>query len=311
LLTAVTGPDFVDINNDGEPGFGDLGYWVKFNYNENPDVDNYEWREPVAGYKPTGIYDPYTPEEKLDKSFTCGKKQISYVKSIETNTHIAEFELSNRKDAYACRYEPANSNLNNTLLLYTSGVDQNTAKSVDPFGSGGLVNTDKPLKKLDKIKLYKRDPATGAKESKVIKEIEFKYTYDLCKGTANSDADDDKILGDYDHDGKLTLKEIHLKGEESSQLLPPYVFSYNEDSNEDNPKFSNLKWDRWGFYKTDGESDHLKTNGDDVDAWSLRSIATPMGAKLNVEYESDDYFRVQNRLAEDALHYKGYKVPVE
>lgn len=311
LLTAVTGPDFVDINNDGEPGFGDLGYWVKFNYNENPDVDNYEWREPVAGYKPTGIYDPYTSEEKLDKSFTCGKKQISYVKSIETNTHIAEFELSNRKDAYACRYEPANSNLNNTLLLYTSGVDQNTAKSVDPFGKGGLVNTDKPLKKLDKIKLYKRDPATGVKESKIIKEIEFQYTYDLCKGTANSDADDDKILGDFDHDGKLTLKEIHLKGEDGSQLLPPYVFSYNEDTDADNPKYNNLKWDRWGFYKTDGESDHLKTNGDDVDAWSLRSIATPMGAKLNVEYESDDYFRVQNRLAEDAFHYEGYRTPVE
>jgi hypothetical protein len=313
LITSVIGPDFVDMNNNGECDFGDLGYWVRFNYSENPDVDDYEWREPVYGTRPSSLYDPYTMSEKMDKGFACGKKQIYYVKSIETNTHIAEFELSDRKDAYACRYEPDPSNVNNSLLLFTSGVNRNAAKSVDPFGSGGsgLVNTGKPLKKLDRIKLHKRNLVTGIKYSATVKEIAFEYSYNLCKGTPNSDVNNDEVLGDVAKDGKLTLKEIHLKGTNGFQSIPPYIFSYNENSKIDNPYFSYDKWDRWGFYKSNGRQDHLRTNGNDVAAWSLRSVVTPMGAKLDVEYESDDYARVQNKISGDALKYEGDAVPIE
>ncbi|HEX2956887.1 MAG TPA: hypothetical protein VHO70_08640 [Chitinispirillaceae bacterium] len=47
FLTGVTGPDFIDMNNNGTPDDGDFGYWVKINYSETPDVAAYEWREPV------------------------------------------------------------------------------------------------------------------------------------------------------------------------------------------------------------------------------------------------------------------------
>lgn len=327
-LTAITGPDFVDMDGNDQPGSGDLGYWVRFNYNDSPDIGAYEWREPVYGFRPASLWDPHTDAEKLDQGYACGKKEIYYLNSIETNTHVAVCQLSERKDAYACQYDPGPGEQNvNDWYVFTSDLNFDNAedmvqrkRQVNPLGKGGLVNTHKPLKKLDGIKLYKRDlwnddgdhiVEAGEISGTSTKEVEFAYNYALCKGTRNSNVDGDDRIGDLDSDGKLTLKEVRFKGTGGTSLLPPYMFAYDEYNAANNPNFSYANWDRWGYYKSDGNLDHLATNANDVDAWSLRSIVTPMGAKLDIEYESDDYARVQNRLAEDALKYEGDEVRVE
>lgn len=90
-LTGITGPDYVDANNDGYINVGDYGYWVRFDYGKW--TDGYIWRTPYNG-----------------ESFTCdstgskntmnfyGRKQIYYLNSIQTNSHTAYFIKALRDD---------------------------------------------------------------------------------------------------------------------------------------------------------------------------------------------------------------------
>lgn len=91
LLTEVRGADFIKISEDDMSL--NYGYQVKLNYN---DPVRYNWRAPYAK--------PYTPSNELpnmslpDKKRyvgSMGQKELVYLKSIETATHRAEFNLNN------------------------------------------------------------------------------------------------------------------------------------------------------------------------------------------------------------------------
>ncbi|SHG78038.1 hypothetical protein SAMN04488109_1802 [Chryseolinea serpens] len=92
LLTAVTGPDFVDRGPTGTANGilddADLGYWVKFDYGRW--ADNYQWRTPQTGY--------LTELESSYASFSYGIKELYYLDAIETKTHKAVFVKSKRLD---------------------------------------------------------------------------------------------------------------------------------------------------------------------------------------------------------------------
>ncbi|MEO1050964.1 MAG: RHS repeat domain-containing protein [Bacteroidota bacterium] len=90
LLTAVTGPDFVDRNTNGVLDDDDWGYWVKFDY--GMWTDSYQWRTPHQGYAQDINADVMT--------FTYGMKELYYLDAIETKSHIALFAKSKRKDGY-------------------------------------------------------------------------------------------------------------------------------------------------------------------------------------------------------------------
>ncbi|MHC0443681.1 hypothetical protein, partial [Flavobacterium sp. 3-210] len=49
LLTAITGPDYVDINNNNIIDKDDYGYYVQFEYGKWSD--GYGWRSPKVGGK--------------------------------------------------------------------------------------------------------------------------------------------------------------------------------------------------------------------------------------------------------------------
>ncbi|MEM9857749.1 MAG: hypothetical protein AAF843_10345 [Bacteroidota bacterium] len=89
FLTGVTGPDYVDRNNNGKTDKGDYGYWVDFQYGKW--TDGYEWRNPAQGVN-----------RDLDQAFSTfskGKKELYYLNSISTETHTALFVKEIRKDA--------------------------------------------------------------------------------------------------------------------------------------------------------------------------------------------------------------------
>jgi hypothetical protein len=93
LLTAITGPDYVDRGgaDNGPNGIlddADWGYWVKFDYGKWSAA--YQWRTPFTGYQADleGEYD----------SFSYGIKELYYLDAIETKTHKAIFIKSKRKD---------------------------------------------------------------------------------------------------------------------------------------------------------------------------------------------------------------------
>ncbi len=87
LLTAVTGPDYVDRNEDGIPNDGDWGYWVRLTYtNHGPR----KWRAPFTGEAALG--------SESATHFSEGIKDQVYLESIETATHKAVFHSSFSKN---------------------------------------------------------------------------------------------------------------------------------------------------------------------------------------------------------------------
>lgn len=86
LLTAVTGPDYVDNNGNNYADEGDYGYWVDFEYGKWSD--GYVWRTPTIDYN---------SNEKV-KSYAWGIKEVYYLDRAKTRTHTALFVKGVRKD---------------------------------------------------------------------------------------------------------------------------------------------------------------------------------------------------------------------
>jgi hypothetical protein len=88
LLTAITGPDYIDVNGNHKIDDEDAGYWVKFDYGRWADA--YQWRTPHTGY--------LNDIESEYQTFSYGIKELYYLDAIETRSHKALFIKSKRKD---------------------------------------------------------------------------------------------------------------------------------------------------------------------------------------------------------------------
>ncbi len=75
---------------------------------------------------------------------------------------------------------------------------------------------------------------------------------------------------------KLTLKSVETAGKEGTSLIPPYRFTYYDENSPAN--ISRDDFDDWGYYKNKPY------------IWSLKEIKDPLGGKILMEYESDDFF---------------------
>ncbi|CAL2055220.1 hypothetical protein [Tenacibaculum sp. 190524A05c] len=93
LLTGITGPDYIDNNNNGKLDSDDYGYWVEFEYGKWSE--GYGWRFPKEGYDK--IIDE-TEEAEETYSYSYGRKEIYYLDAIKTRTHTALFIKEVRED---------------------------------------------------------------------------------------------------------------------------------------------------------------------------------------------------------------------
>ncbi|MGB5928373.1 MAG: hypothetical protein WBH03_09360 [Cyclobacteriaceae bacterium] len=264
LLTSIIGPDYVDVTGNGVTE-DDLGYWVKFTYKKAADEANpYKWRDPFskAHYQEGWRTDP-----RDDKGYyTFGEKEVWYLAMAETKTHIAKFETSSRSDG------------------------RGVAASLQDSDSKGAY-----MKKLDRVTLYTR----SAGENTPLRTVRFEYDYSLCPGVYNNGTGG----------GKLTLKKLWFEyGNSQRGRLNPYQFTYGSF----NPSYDLHAYDRWGNYKPYPAGDYRQNRDfpyvaqdpsqkEELDrhaaVWSLKEIAMPSGSKLIIDYETDDYAYVQNRVA--------------
>jgi hypothetical protein len=267
LLTSIIGPDYVDLTNNGVTD-DDLGYWVKFTYRQTTSERPYKWRDP---YSNAHYQEGWKTDTRDGKgSYTYGEKELWYLARAETKSHLAEFTIEKREDGYGV-----------SDLLQTD----NSAK-------GEAVYC------LTSIKLFSRYGATTP-----IKTTRFQYDYSLCPGIENS------ATGK----GKLTLKKVWFEyGNTTRGSLNPYVFTYNNETTASAIRYDMNAYDRWGNYKPYPVNDKLYnqdfpyaeqdiTKKSTIDAnaasWSIKEIVLPSGGKILVDYESDDYAYVQNRVA--------------
>jgi hypothetical protein len=299
VLEGIVGPDYVDADDTLGISDGDMGYWVKFKYNEfnNGNAISYNWRIPFTGAN----YIPghYTTFEDDKGSYSFGTKEIYYLTSVQTKSHKAIFSTSARKDARGALTE-----------LQSPGFGEDTLGTAS--------------RKLDKITLISMQDLNKIP----IKTIYFEYSYDLCKHVNNNDGSTDtgSLLSGTNFSGnitnaggKLTLKRVWFTYQNNNRgSLSPYVFNYHENVVAENPNYNPIAYDRWGNYKpvavdachsieamyvtqfnqASPESPTNLSNANvNMAAWSLKGITLPSGGIINVEYEADDYAYVQNKKA--------------
>jgi hypothetical protein len=228
-------------------------------------------------------------------SYVYGEKEIWYVHSIETKTHVAEFTLIDRLDGLPVNQEESNSLDNRTTtptkLKYLSKIKLYSKK--ERFLTNGQINT----------------------AAVAIKTITFEYDYSLCKNILNhkstvintSTNEIETSETSETNTGKLTLKRVIIThGNSTKGSLNPYEFFYENT----NPGYSLRGNDRWGNYSGDAvvgtalrTYEYPYTNQDksetdeNIAAWTLSKIILPSQGVIKVEYESDDYAYVQDKRA--------------
>ncbi len=270
MLTAVYSPDYVDLLGDG-PTEDDLGYYTKFNYSQ---ISGYQWRSPFNGATyHRGIYSD-TEDDKA--SYQYGTKNLYYVNSIETKTHIAEFTTEAREDAKGAAGE------------FTGGMS-----------SQSLV----ALKRIDLFSKRDVNYTSGSSNPTPIKSVVLDQSYSLCNGVPNN------VSGG----GKLTLDGIHFTHQYNKKgALSPYQFTYAV--NKDYDLRTSDRWGTYQSEQYDNTGNLLNHNDENpyvnqsedytqtvrhlnASAWNLTKIELPSGGEINVKYEQDDYQYVQDRKA--------------
>ncbi|GAL85639.1 hypothetical protein MYP_2868 [Sporocytophaga myxococcoides] len=323
LLTQITSPDYVDRNYDG-PTTDDFGSYSKFNYvrvaggNENTDIW-YPYRTPHSGVS----YDYGSLSEKNDNmgGYEYGEKELYYLRSICSKTHVAVFTLEDRKDAISPKLAGNLSDPYNDILkgssTSASTIKQKCLSRIDLYAISDCNEIKDNSGKSTGI----WEPKSGAVS---IKTVRFHYSYQLCQGLKNTE----------NSGGKLTLEKLWFEYEgKLTSKISPYVFKYQyPKSNEvnytgkystfydnyggnssliENPNYNVLNSDRWGNYRnySDMDSrygtlarffpfvDQKPSTSFDPAAWCLKRIILPSGGEIHVQYEQNDYQYVQDKRA--------------
>ncbi|WP_028980227.1 hypothetical protein [Sporocytophaga myxococcoides] len=327
LLTQITTPDYIDRTLNGISS-DDFGGWTKFNYEKvwgekikkpgSTDDDWYEHRRPYSGlfYERGALSDPRDDRGTI----SYGQKEIYYLKSIETKTHIALYITSERKDGVSA-----------------SDEDEAASNNIEAKGNN-------KLRKLDRIELYAKDPSDPTKTiGKALKIVHFEYygetdSYDASKSLAKNLPNSEHTFSNSKRGGKLTLKRVWFEYEGiNNARISPYEFIYEykkdyisdgpvselyTDANDpsadivnygnnlnENPDYSPYEIDGCGNYAYDGANRKNKlipwvyqgkrdaAQKYDPAAWQLKRIILPSGGEILVQYEDKDYLFVQDQRA--------------
>lgn len=324
LLTQVLSDDYVDRTGDG-PTPDDYGYYVLFNYQKKSN--NYQWRIPYANAQ--YIEGSKNVNTNHKGTVTYGTKELYYISTIQTKTHIAVFCLS-------CRQDGAGAN----------GLSNSSPSPSTP----ALGNS---MYKLDKIDLYTINEYTQTNHTPVpIKTINFRYSYSLCPGVPNNTGN--SVISPSNpstnlniNKGKLTLDTLFFTYQNSNRgEASPYIFNYDDKGvTGTNPSYNDTYIDRWGEFKdnsiysssapvsgansypyydfpytdvynyTDASGTISTATTQNVydqaprpynsnhfgnykaSLWNLTSINLPTGGTINVDYERKDYAYNENQPA--------------
>ncbi len=288
LLTGITGSDFVDRNNNGAIDEEDWGYWVKFKYGQY--TNDYTWRVPYSG-------EQIDAQDKTT-TFSQGSKQLYFLNSIQTRSHVALFLKDTRNDNLDKDKLRGSLRLREIALL----TKENYKRLFMAASQGGFgLTSDEGLQNISKVwMLGDFYSTTGTHPSQgsfviqnAIKRIRFNQTYDLCPGTSNSN-DPNK--------GKLTLASVAIIGRNDLKSIPDYKFEYGN-----NPAYDVNKWDGWGAYSSSGSTGYNthQASASDADgaAWSLTRITNPLGSSIDVAYERDTYSSISGETITEFVNY--------
>jgi hypothetical protein len=320
LLTQITTPDYVDVNLNG-PDDKDFGGYTKFNYTRIMGGDTkttanntwFKWRVPYKGF----YINPLRLSDNEDNMgvYQSGYKEIYYLESIETKTHVARFIRGLRDDGKPASTSETAAQLGNPPTQATLDLCKNS--------------------KLVKIQLFAKTDVPG--QEVLIKTVNFDYDYSAWPNTDNNYNTSDP------NKGRLTLKKVWFEynGVVNARVSPyqfeyqyptssvvtyptkyssilayganlnytsasPY-YQYYDDPASSTPSTKDGRFiDCWGNYMYDGANRRNKLQSwlsqkppstFDPAAWQLKRIVLPSGGEIHVQYEQNTYGYVQDRRA--------------
>ena len=174
LLTAITGPDYIDQNNNNFPDKDDYGYWLRLDHGQWSNA--YAWRTPYANSDLIGQsnsitrnreYRSYSTfnEENIDKvdagHFLQGRKDLYYLDKIVSKNSIAYFVKDIRKDGLGTDLDYVFQDYNNNIR-----DNSNSTLTGENIKAIETARYDKEyLLRLDKIVVQKRDTDSGVTSS--------------------------------------------------------------------------------------------------------------------------------------------------
>jgi hypothetical protein len=359
-LTAITGADFKDSNDNGIADEGDTGYWIALDYGKWSD--GFEWKFPFYNFTTSSIFQRFLPtmqraSQRLisshdsryyrEGSIVNGTDEVYYLNTVKTATHTAFFIKDVRSDAHSVP-NPAASNkpipklhLSHIVLVKNTDLSpSNNPETASALFTMDAAFTSTGIFPANVIHEGKYAAVKTALDAISLKSIDLKKDYSLCKGQFNnikssftkttrnpvySYKDNGSSytysgltyqtvqpLASFDPDdkasGKLTLLEVSVLEKGHAQVMPSYLFDYDQNSALKNGNYNPDGQDFWGYYKSDFNADRrghytTKTSKDHTDSWSLKKITSPLGGEMKITYESDEYTRVGFDGNEDALSY--------
>lgn len=333
LLTAITGPNYKDINDDNKVDINDEGYWVKYKYGEWTD----EFITQTPYYGTTPLYDEnyvahdYSEIGKrawyadaISKSQSKTKSTIWYLDYIQTASHTALFVKDIRLDNHS---KPTSSSSNPKPLLKLSKVvlmrteDANTyswtSNTASLSNSTGFDINGVSKNQVLHSGVYNQN---NVNSNHILSSVELDQDYSLCQkyhnnintivptplmstNTLLSSADWMETLVDETFLATSYNGQLNQTGKLTLNKIKFYGYQnddklpYYEFTYGANPDYNPNRVDYWGFYNSNGSLGGLyenEVNPSEVDAWSLVKISSPFSGITIIEYESDEYEFVGN-----------------
>lgn len=198
-LTAITGPDYEDINGNYCADEGDTGYWIAYNYSQWSN--NYEWASQRYNAKSDALISPKMlnlvtsaavgNQYRRNNSLTFGNSQVYVLNYIRTATHTAYFVKSIRLDEQSYNVMHASDkpvaslkldrvvllrNEDKGLLINSTPLEGSDLDSrFDYTSSTGALN-DPNFVNISRYTFYK-----SSVDSRALASAELNFNYSLAK----------------------------------------------------------------------------------------------------------------------------------
>ena len=198
-LTAITGPDYEDVNGNYCADEGDTGYWIAYNYSQWSN--NYEWASQRYNAKSDALISPKMldlvtsaavgNQYRRTNSLSFGNSQVYVLNYIRTATHTAYFVKSVRLDeqSYNVMHDAdkpvASLKLDRVVLLRNEDkglmINNTSLGGSDLDSRFGYTSSTGALNDPNFVNISRYNFYKSSIDSKSIASAELTFNYSLAK----------------------------------------------------------------------------------------------------------------------------------